>query len=112
MNSRRCFLAELLIAAAVLGCGQREVDRWLGDLQSADIATRRRAAQALATEKQSDDRIVPALSAGLKDIDLEVRRWSCRGLGEHGAMSAQTALEERLKDSETSVRRAAAFALQ
>lgn len=112
MSACRCFLAELLIAMSLLGCGQSEVDRLLGDLKSADIATRRRSAQTLAERQRADDRIASALTAALSDADLEVRRWSCRGLGEIGASSAQAALEERLRDSETSVRRAAAFALQ
>ena len=102
----------LAFSLILVGCGQSEVDRLLDDLKSPDTATRRVAVQRLAEQKPPDDRVVSAFTLALADPDLEVRRWSCRGLGELGAASAQNALEERLKDEQVSVRRAAAFALQ
>jgi HEAT repeat protein len=110
IRCQRCMLA--FVIATLAGCGPGQVDRLLGELQSPDTATRRRAAQMLIELKPADSRVAAALTKATSDADLEVRRWSCRGLGELGTTSAQSALEGRLKDPEVSVRRAAAFALQ
>lgn len=103
-------VATLLIAAGS-GCGPNAADRLLSDLQSSDSALRRAAAQAIVEQESPDHRLQSALTKALGDSDPEVRRWSCRGLGQFGTPEAVPLLESRLSDESTPVRRAAAFSL-
>jgi len=109
---RRECLAVLLLLAGFGGCGTSDADQLLTDLKSADVKLRRNAARMLGDATSADDRTIAALTGALGDADEEVRRWSAQGLGAVGAKSSQAALEGRLKDDATPVRRAAAFALQ
>jgi HEAT repeat protein len=100
-----------LLTAAWSGCGPSAADQLLTDLQSPDLARRRAAAQAIVEQPAPDPRLRAALTKALGDVDPEVRRWSCRGLGQFGEAGAIPLLEARLTDESTPVRRAAAFSL-
>ena len=104
-------LAAAVLLAAGSGCGSNATDRLLAELRSPELALRRAAAQAIAEQEAPDDRFQAALTEALGDLDPEVRRWSCRGLGQFGTGDVIPLLEARLADDATPVRRAAAFAL-
>ena len=100
-------LAAAIFLAAGCGCGPNASDLLLAELRSPDLALRRAAAQAIAEQEAPDDRFRAALTESLADVDPEVRRWSCRGLGQFGSGDAIPLLEARLADDSTPVRRAA-----
>ena len=104
-------VAVVAIIFALVGARGRAIDRLIEELRSPDAAVRRRAAQVLAEEKRLDIRLHAPLLTALDDSDPEVRRWSARGLGTQGNPSDVPALERRIQDEKTPVRRAAAFTL-
>lgn len=104
-------VAVVAIVFALAGARGRAIDRLIEELRSPEAAVRRRAAQVLAEEQRIDVRLHAPLLAALDDSDPEVRRWSARGLGTQGNPSDVPALERRIQDEKTPVRRAAAFSL-
>jgi HEAT repeat protein len=103
----------LLLIVAASGCPRpNDWRQALDDLRHADPQVRRIAAQRLFETRPHEPPVIPALTAALRDVDPEVRRWSCRALGELPAQPALQQLEDVLQDGDVSVRRAAAFAAQ
>jgi HEAT repeat protein len=106
-------LAVAIVACVVVlaGVRGRTIDRLVAELGDPNLATRRRAAQAIAEQQEPDDRLRNALVENIGDPDQEIRRWCARGLGALGSLADVPLLESRLQDEKTPVRRAAAFSL-
>jgi hypothetical protein len=100
-------------AAPVRPAVDPEVERLAAALSDRDTATRRRAAQELASRGPLAAPAVPALVAALADRSPDVRLRSAEALGRVGplAQSAATALAEALRDTDALVPAEAAKAL-
>jgi hypothetical protein len=90
-----------------------EVDRLTGELASSDVATRRKAAQELASRGPSAAHAAPALVAALQDRSPDVRLRAAEALGRLGpaADGAPSALAATLRDTDALVAAEAAKAL-
>ncbi len=99
---------------ALAGCSQQEpTDQLVSDLDSKDDEDRVRAARLLQNRSADAEKIVPALTKSLNDVDADVRRSAAIGLGYYGAKAkaALPALEEKQNDSDARVREAAKTAI-
>jgi len=104
----------MLLCWLVCGCSKpKSTDELLKDLQAAEEGDRIKAARTLPERKADAARIVPALSAALKDKESDVRRSAALGLGNLGelARDAIPSLVEAQKDSDARVRKAVEIAL-
>jgi HEAT repeat protein len=104
------------LLAILVGCGGDGVDALVAALQSADVETRREAARQLGEHAaaNADERLIAALTLGVADRDVEVRRLSVDALGAVGpaARSSLEALKLALNDPEPVLRVRTALAIQ
>ena len=113
MRVRTCLilLAGLLACA---GCGKtKSTDELIADLKSDHEGDRIKAVRLLPLRKGDAAKVIPALTASLKDKESDVRRSAALGLADFGeaAKEAIPALQEVLRDKDARTREAAGIAL-
>jgi HEAT repeat protein len=113
MRGRTCLIL-LVGLLACAGCGKtKSTDDLIADLKSDKEGDRIKAARLLQQRKGEAAKVVPALTAALKDKEGDVRWSAAIGLGYFGdeAKEAIPALQEAERDKDARIREAAAVAL-